>query len=611
MPHRRRVGAGARAAAGVLACATPRARAPGYVAVEVAADGHEFTSGGAHFEYQRAHRVRALAPSSGPAEGGALVRVAGHGFARRAAVLGYLACRFNRSSAAAAWRGAAEVRCIAPAHAAGVVGVELTQNAQQHTGDGALFEYARALAHSVRPSAGPPRGGTLVEVRGAGFARARRRRTRAALPVWRGCGGARDSREWCARALRRAARRRGARGGAAARARRRRGVWRRGGVRVPRGGRGAPRAPPRGRTRRRHAPRRLWLGLWRRRRRRWSRPRHDGVGGTVPHRRRAVPARARGGGACSRARRARARARGDVAVEVAADGHEFTSGGAHFEYQRAHRVRALAPSSGPAEGGALVRVAGHGFARRAAVLGYLACRFNRSSAAAAWRGAAEVRCIAPAHAAGVVGVELTQNAQQHTGDGALFEYARALAHSVRPSAGPPRGGTLVEVRGAGFGARGGGARALHCQFGAGAAVRATRASGVLVRCVARRPPPRSAGRYGCACSTATRCVAARRRSCTAWRARCTACTPSRADSAAARSSPSLARALAAAAAAAVEPASARRRRRHGAASATRRCRRARGGGRARVRDAARARAWVRCCRGGGRWARVHVGRCAL
>ena len=123
--------------AGVLACATPRARAPGYVAVEVAADGHEFTSGGAHFEYQRAHRVRALAPSSGPAEGGALVRVAGHGFARRAAVLGYLACRFNRSSAAAAWRGAAEVRCIAPAHAAGVVGVELTQNAQQHTGDGA------------------------------------------------------------------------------------------------------------------------------------------------------------------------------------------------------------------------------------------------------------------------------------------------------------------------------------------------------------------------------------------------------------------------------------------------------------------------------------------
>merc|ERR1719337_792446 len=36
---------------------------------------------------------------------GALVRVAGHGFARRAALLGYLACRFNRSAAAAARRG--------------------------------------------------------------------------------------------------------------------------------------------------------------------------------------------------------------------------------------------------------------------------------------------------------------------------------------------------------------------------------------------------------------------------------------------------------------------------------------------------------------------------
>ena len=854
-----------RAAAGVLACATPRARAPGYVAVEVAADGHEFTSGGAHFEYQRAHRVRALAPSSGPAEGGALVRVAGHGFARRAAVLGYLACRFNRSSAAAAWRGAAEVRCIAPAHAAGVVGVELTQNAQQHTGDGALFEYARALAHSVRPSAGPPRGGTLVEVRGAGFG-ARGGGARA-LHCQFGAGAAVRATRASGVLVRcvapPAAAERGAVplrvldgdavcGGAAAFVYRVAGAVHR--VHPLAGGLGGG----------------TLLAVS------GSGFGGGGGGGGAGLGTTASAARCRIGDASVPARRAaagvlacatpRARTPGYVAVEVAADGHEFTSGGAHFEYQRAHRVRALAPSSGPAEGGALVRVAGHGFARRAAVLGYLACRFNRSSAAAAWRGAAEVRCIAPAHAAGVVGVELTQNAQQHTGDGALFEYARALAHSVRPSAGPPRGGTLVEVRGAGFGARGGGARALHCQFGAGAAVRATRASGVLVRCVAppaaaergavplrvldgdavcggaaafvyrvagavhrvhplagglgggtllavsgggggggavepasarrrrrhgaasatrrcrrgarrracsrarrrararlgtllsrwrpmgtssrravrtlstsartvsarsrraagrrravrssaslgtasrgalpcsgtsraastgalrrrrgvarrrcaasrlrtrrvssasssrrmrsstrvtarssstrarsrtacaralarraaarssrcvaralaraaaaharctaslarvrrcarlarvvcscaasRRPPPRSAGRYRCACSTATRCVAARRRSCTAWRARCTACTPSRADSAAARSSPSLARALAAAAAAAAEPASARRRRRHGAASATRRCRRARGGGRARVRDA-RARA---------------------
>ena len=142
MPHRRRVGAGARGG-GRARAATPRARAPGYVAVEVAADGHEFTSGGAPLEYQRAHRVRARAEQR-PAEGGALVRVAGH------APRGALPCSGLAPASTGALRRRSGVRGggagIAPAHAAGVVGVELTQNAQQHTGDGALFEYARARA---------------------------------------------------------------------------------------------------------------------------------------------------------------------------------------------------------------------------------------------------------------------------------------------------------------------------------------------------------------------------------------------------------------------------------------------------------------------------------
>ena len=154
----------------------------------------------------------------------------------------------------------------------------------------------------------------------------------------------------------------------------------------------------------------------------------------------------------------------------------------HFEYRPPARVRALAPSAGPAEGGALVGVRGGGFARRAALLGALACRFNRSAAGAAWRGAAAAHCVAPAHGAGVVRVEVTQNGQQHTEGGAQFEYRHAVLHGVEPRGGPARGGSVLEVRGAGGHAsatRG----AVWCRFGAAGAVGATHAGTALaVRC---------------------------------------------------------------------------------------------------------------------------------
>ena len=76
--------------------------------------------------------------------------------------------------------------------------------------------------------------------------------------------------------------------------------------------------------------------------------------------------------------------------------------------------------------------------------------------------------MAPAHAAGVVGVEVTLNEQQHTRDGARFEYEVVSAHGVHPTSGPIAGGTLVEVRGAGIALPD--ARGLFCQFGAADAV---------------------------------------------------------------------------------------------------------------------------------------------
>ena len=157
-----------RVARGVLECVAPRAGAPGYAAVEVAMNARDYTADGVQFEYRPPAHVRALAPSAGPAEGGALVGVTGSGFSHRAALLGALACRFNRSAAAAAWRGASALHCVAPAHGAGVVGVEVTQNGQQHTASGVQFEYRHAVAHGVHPRGGPARGGSLLEVRGGG-----------------------------------------------------------------------------------------------------------------------------------------------------------------------------------------------------------------------------------------------------------------------------------------------------------------------------------------------------------------------------------------------------------------------------------------------------------
>ena len=121
----------------------------------------------------------------------------------------------------------------------------------------------------------------------------------------------------------------------------------------------------------------------------------------------------------------------------------------------------------------------------------LACRFNRSLAAAAWRGAAALHCVVPAYGAGVVGVEVTQNGQQHTVGGAQFEYRHAVAHGVHPREGPTRGGSLLEVRGAGGHAaatRG----AVGCRFGAVDTVGATHSGRELAaRCAA---PPAWRGR---------------------------------------------------------------------------------------------------------------------
>ena len=156
----------------------------GYVSVEVSTNGQDYSSTGVHFEYQQPVAVRALEPSRGPIEGGTFVNVTGSGFSARAALLGYVWCRFNSTSVAAAWRscdGAALHR--AAACRAGVTSVEVTQNEQQYTSDGVRFEFEVVAAYSVYPNSGPDGwrhagGGARRWHRAAG-------RARSVLPVWR------------------------------------------------------------------------------------------------------------------------------------------------------------------------------------------------------------------------------------------------------------------------------------------------------------------------------------------------------------------------------------------------------------------------------------------
>ena len=132
-----------------LECLSPLPAVAGYVSVEVSFNGQDYSTTGVHFEYQPPVAIRALEPSRGPIEGGTFVNVTGSGFSPRAALLGYVWCRFNSTSVAAAWRSSTELHCIAPRHAAGSVGVELTQNEQQYTADGVRYEFEVVVTPDV------------------------------------------------------------------------------------------------------------------------------------------------------------------------------------------------------------------------------------------------------------------------------------------------------------------------------------------------------------------------------------------------------------------------------------------------------------------------------
>ena len=102
-------------------------------------------------------------------EGGALVVVRGSGFSRKASDLRTLRCRFGSVAVAASFRTSNELACVAPARAAGLVALEVSNNGKDFSKDGVGFTYVAVSLSALEPPLGPLAGGTTVLLRGAGF----------------------------------------------------------------------------------------------------------------------------------------------------------------------------------------------------------------------------------------------------------------------------------------------------------------------------------------------------------------------------------------------------------------------------------------------------------
>ncbi|MBS2021096.1 MAG: IPT/TIG domain-containing protein [Deltaproteobacteria bacterium] len=153
---------------GTSATLTTPAHAAGAVDVVVTSGGTSVTLAGS-FTYQApvfaAPTLSAVSPAGGALAGGTALTLTGTGF---------------RSGATVSLGGAAatsvvvvsdtSVTCVAPAHAAGVVDVTISNTDSKSATKAAAFEYAAApTVTSVSPALGVATGGTALTLTGTGF----------------------------------------------------------------------------------------------------------------------------------------------------------------------------------------------------------------------------------------------------------------------------------------------------------------------------------------------------------------------------------------------------------------------------------------------------------
>ncbi|MBN1417467.1 MAG: IPT/TIG domain-containing protein, partial [Planctomycetes bacterium] len=147
-----------------ITCTTP-AHAAGFVDVVVTNPDGRTATRSSGFEYLAAPTIASISPTSGPEAGGTFVRITGTALRAGATVLfgGSAAGNVNVVSAT-------ELTCNAPAHAPGVVDVEVRNPDGQAAVSAGGFTYtANAGITSITPTSGPTAGGTTVAIAGAGF----------------------------------------------------------------------------------------------------------------------------------------------------------------------------------------------------------------------------------------------------------------------------------------------------------------------------------------------------------------------------------------------------------------------------------------------------------
>ena len=147
-----------------ITCTTP-AHAAGAVAVAVTnADTQSGSS--VAFTYRAAPTVTGVAPNSGLVTGGSAVTITGTGFVTGiTATFGGVACT------APTYVNSTSMTCITPAHAAGAVGVAVTNTDTQSGSTASAYTYQAAAPSvtSVSFNTGSLAGGTIVTINGSNF----------------------------------------------------------------------------------------------------------------------------------------------------------------------------------------------------------------------------------------------------------------------------------------------------------------------------------------------------------------------------------------------------------------------------------------------------------
>ncbi|MDR3454951.1 MAG: IPT/TIG domain-containing protein, partial [Rhodoferax sp.] len=444
------------------------------VFVDVGTVGHTFTHSFIPFRYLTPCRVTAVNPTFGPAFGGTRVTVSGYNFLSSIR----LACVFGHGStpSPAQWLSSTSLQCVSPGRlpSPSNVTVEVTNNGQQYTSDGFVFEYQVDVElWSVAPLWGTPDGGTRVGIIGRYFVdTANLLCMFGTLPVramyvnstyvvcdtpshqpgsvlvWISQNGADYNQlppaslpnvTFTFQAVPNVTSIYPDAGSIV------------GGTRVVVNGAGFGTQPD-GQTLCKFVPARVQA----------SQNVYDVVAAPAPF----LPATF----VSSTQLVCVAPAflvPGPVYVQVTNNAQEYSASGVIYWAQLPVRVTAVSPATGPAEGGTVVSVKGVNFINRAP----LVCRFHGAAVGQSdplegsasmdvlvtprWLSSTLIECVTPPHYAFFsvfVSVDVSNNAVDFTDDAVLFQYyPRPIVNAVFPVHGTREGGTLVTLTGQNFG----------------------------------------------------------------------------------------------------------------------------------------------------------------